>query len=106
MNIIFKVSLRNLLRQKRRNFFLGIGIAFGMSILVIASSFSQGLVDVLIKDLISSVTGHVQINGNEKPPKQKQNLKTPKQMQTKQPKRRKPPHKQRTKKQVAPSSRL
>lgn len=66
MNIIFKVSLRNLLRQKRRNFFLGIGIAFGMSILVIASSFSQGLVDVLIKDLISSVTGHVQINGNEK----------------------------------------
>lgn len=66
MNIIFKVSLRNLLRQKRRNFFLGIGIAFGMSILVIASSFSQGLVDVLIKDLISSVAGHVQINGNEK----------------------------------------
>ncbi|MBN1467815.1 MAG: FtsX-like permease family protein [Fusobacteriaceae bacterium] len=66
MNIIFKVSLRNLLRQKRRNFLLGIGIAFGMSILVIASSFSQGLVDVLIKDLISSVAGHVQINGNEK----------------------------------------
>lgn len=66
MNIIFKVSLRNLLRQKRRNFFLGIGIAFGMSILVIASSFSQGLIDVLIKDLISSVAGHVQINGNEK----------------------------------------
>lgn len=66
MGIISKISFRNLTRQKRRNILLGLGIGFGMSILVIANSFSNGLMDVLINDLISRVAGHVQINANEK----------------------------------------
>ena len=66
MGIISKISFRNLTRQKRRNILLGFGIGFGMSILVIANSFSNGLMDVLINDLISRVAGHIQITGNEK----------------------------------------
>lgn len=37
-----------------------------MSILVIANSFSNGLMDVLINDLISRVAGHIQITGKSK----------------------------------------
>lgn len=64
MGLIFRLSLRNLLRQKRRNLFLGIGIAFGMMILVIASSFSHGLVDVLINDVVSYAFGHLVVQGS------------------------------------------
>ncbi len=63
MGLVFNLSLRNLLRQKRRNLFLGIGIAFGMMILVIANSFSHGMIDVLIKDVISYSFGHLAIDG-------------------------------------------
>lgn len=66
MGIINKISFRNLTRQKRRNILLGLGIGFGMSILVIANSFANGLSDVLINDIISRVAGHIQIEGNEK----------------------------------------
>lgn len=66
MGILAKISFRNLTRQKRRNALLGLGIGFGMSILVIANSFANGLVDVLINDLVSRVAGHVQINSMEK----------------------------------------
>ena len=62
MGLILRLSLRNLFRQKRRNFFLGIGIAFGMMILVIASSFSHGMVDVLINDVVSDAFGHLVID--------------------------------------------
>ena len=64
MGLIFRLSMRNLLRQKRRNLFLGIGIAFGMMILVIANSFSHGLVSVLINDVVSQVYGHINIKEN------------------------------------------
>lgn len=63
MYLISKLALRNLLRQKRRNIFLGIGIAFGMMILVIANSFSNGMMDVLFNDIVTHVSGHIQING-------------------------------------------
>lgn len=66
MGIIAKISFRNLTRQKRRNALLGLGIGFGMSILVIANSFANGLVDVLINDLVSRVAGHIQVNSYEK----------------------------------------
>lgn len=59
MGLIFRLSMRNLFRQKKRNFFLGTGIAFGMTILVIANSFSHGMVDVLIQDVISYAFGHL-----------------------------------------------
>ncbi len=63
MGLILNLSLRNLLRQKRRNLLLGIGIAFGMMILVVANSFSHGIVDVLIKDVVSYAYGHMSIDG-------------------------------------------
>jgi putative ABC transport system permease protein len=64
MGLIYRLSLRNLFRQKRRNILLGVGISFGMMILVIANSFSHGMVDVLIKDIVSNAFGHLVIQGN------------------------------------------
>jgi ABC-type lipoprotein release transport system permease subunit len=64
--IIARISLRNLLRQKRRNILLGIGIAFGMMILVIANSFSHGISDLLFNKIIVNVAGHVQVSVTEK----------------------------------------
>jgi putative ABC transport system permease protein len=65
MSLIINLSLRNLLRQKRRNLILGIGISFGMLILVVANAFSHGVVDVLINDIVSRAFGHVVIQGSD-----------------------------------------
>jgi putative ABC transport system permease protein len=65
MNLILKISLRNLLRQKRRNVLLGIGIAFGMSILIIANSFSHGISDILLNKIIKWMTGHILVTMQE-----------------------------------------
>ncbi len=62
MGIISRISLRNLTRQKRRNSLLALGIGFGMMILVIANSFSNGLIDVLINEIVANVAGHVSIS--------------------------------------------
>lgn len=62
MNLIFNLSLRNLLRQKKRNLMLGIGIAFGMMILVVANSFSHGMTEVLIKDIVTNAFGHLVVD--------------------------------------------
>lgn len=64
MDLILKLSIRNLIRQKRRNILLGTGIAIGMMLLVIANSFSHGLVDVLINDIVAHAYGHIVIEGN------------------------------------------
>ncbi|HOJ77734.1 MAG TPA: FtsX-like permease family protein [Bacillota bacterium] len=64
MGLIFSLSLRNLLRQKRRNFLLGMAISFGMMILVIANSFSHGMVDVLINEVVANAFGHIVIDNN------------------------------------------
>lgn len=65
MGLIYRLSLRNLLRQKKRNLLLGIGIAFGMMILVVANSFSHGMVDVLIKDIVSNAFGHLVVQASQ-----------------------------------------
>ena len=61
MTMLLKISLRNLLRQKRRNVLLGIGIAFGMSILIMANSFAHGLSDILLNKIIKFMTGHIRV---------------------------------------------
>src|SRR4030042_856611 len=61
MKLILSLSLRNLLRQKRRNFFLGIAISFGMMILVMANSFSHGITDNLLNRMIVYMTGHMSV---------------------------------------------
>ncbi len=65
MGLLFKISFRNLLRQKRRNFFLGLAIAVGMMILVATSSFTKGLTDVILNKWLVYSYGHVSINGYE-----------------------------------------
>lgn len=63
MGTIFKLSWRNLLRHKRRNLMLGIGIAFGMMVLVLSNAFSYGMVDLIFKDIVSLAYGHVMVEG-------------------------------------------
>ena len=66
MNMIFKISFRNLVRQKRRNILLGSGIAFGMCILIIANSFSHGISDILLNKVIVNITGHIMVSRIER----------------------------------------
>lgn len=61
MNVILTISLRNLLRQKRRSILLGTAIAFGTAILLLANAFSHGISDVLFNRIITYVAGHVGI---------------------------------------------
>ena len=65
MNFILKISFRNLLRQKRRNILLGIAMSFGAMILVLASSFSHGISDVLFNKIVVYVAGHVSVGFTE-----------------------------------------
>ncbi|MFH0975897.1 MAG: FtsX-like permease family protein [Spirochaetota bacterium] len=65
MKFLLTISLRNLLRQKRRNIFLGSAMAFGVMILIIANSFSHGISDIMFNKIVVYMTGHVGINMNE-----------------------------------------
>ena len=64
--MILKISLRNLIRQKRRNLLLGLSIAFGMSILTIANAFSAGMSDLLLNRVMVWITGHIRVTMQEK----------------------------------------
>jgi ABC-type lipoprotein release transport system permease subunit len=59
------ISLRNLLRQKRRNIFLGSAMAFGVMILIIANSFAHGVSDIMFNKVVVYMTGHVGVMTNE-----------------------------------------
>ena len=65
MKMLFNLSLRNLFRQKRRNLMLGIAIGLGVTILIMASSFSRGISDIMFNKIVSYVAGHVSVNLNE-----------------------------------------
>ncbi|MBU2647668.1 ABC transporter permease [bacterium] len=67
MKLLIKISLRNLLRQKQRNVLLGIGIAFGMTILILSNAFSHGLSDILLNRIIKMMAGHFIVSVQEKP---------------------------------------
>jgi ABC-type lipoprotein release transport system permease subunit len=62
MHILLLISLRNLLRQKRRNVLLGTAIAFGAMILILANAFAHGISDVLFTRVVKYVSGHVSVN--------------------------------------------
>jgi ABC-type lipoprotein release transport system permease subunit len=68
MPVIFNISLRNLVRQKRRNILLGIAIAFGAMVLIMANAFSHGISKVLFEQVVRYTNGHVSVsyvrNGN------------------------------------------
>ncbi|OGS33406.1 MAG: hypothetical protein A2293_03335 [Elusimicrobia bacterium RIFOXYB2_FULL_49_7] len=65
-SVILNISLRNLLRQKRRSLLLGIAIAFGAMILVLSNAFANGLSDILFNKVMKFVTGHVSVTFSEK----------------------------------------
>ena len=62
MKFVFSLAFRNLIRQKRRNILLGIAICLGVSILIVADSFSDGISDILFNKIIVRVAGHVSVN--------------------------------------------
>ena len=64
--LLIRLSLRNLLRQKRRNILLGSAMAIGVAILVVANSFSHGISDILFNKIMRYVTGHVAVRFNER----------------------------------------
>lgn len=74
MELILKISLRNLVRQKRRNILLGIGIAFGMCILVMANAFSHGISEILLNKIIVRITGHIMVTRSEKAGKKERKI--------------------------------
>jgi len=65
IKFLFSISFRNLLRQKRRNILLGSAMAFGVMILVIASSFAAGVSDVLFNKIVVYVAGHINVGVTE-----------------------------------------
>jgi ABC-type lipoprotein release transport system permease subunit len=68
MPVIFNIAFRNLVRQKRRSLLLGIAIAFGAMVLILANSFSHGISKVLFERIVKYTNGHVAVsfmkNGN------------------------------------------
>lgn len=65
MKLLATISIRNLYRQKRRNIFLGTAIAFGVTILIIANSFSNGVTDILFNKIVVYIAGHVRVSISE-----------------------------------------
>jgi ABC-type lipoprotein release transport system permease subunit len=66
MKLLIRLSLRNLLRQKRRNALLGAAMAIGVAILVVANSFANGISDIMFNKIMRYVTGHVAVRFNER----------------------------------------
>lgn len=68
MPVIASIAFRNLIRQKRRNLLLGIAIAFGAMVLILASAFSHGITKVMFERIVKYANGHVAVsfmkNGN------------------------------------------
>lgn len=56
MNKIFKLAVRNLSRQKRRNVILAIAIAFGFFVVTVIDGLTTGMVGNL-EDMITQLTG-------------------------------------------------
>lgn len=54
------------MRQKRRNLLLGTGIAFGMCLLMIATSLGTGISDLLLNKMVASFSGHIFVTMSEK----------------------------------------
>lgn len=68
MNTVFKLSLRNLTRQKRRNAILAIAIAFGFFVVTVIDGLTTGMVGNLEKQMTQLAGGTILIQGLEKTP--------------------------------------
>ena len=64
MGFYLSVALKNVFRQKKRSFTLGINYAVVTFILVLLFSFSQGAVRNITTNLVRSTAGHITISGS------------------------------------------
>lgn len=62
MKQVLSISFRNLVRQKRRNLLLGIAIAFGAMVLILATALSHGITRVMFERIVRYATGHVSVS--------------------------------------------
>jgi ABC-type lipoprotein release transport system permease subunit len=62
MKQVLRISFRNLVRQKRRNLLLGIAIAFGAMVLILANAFSHGISKVMFERIVRYAAGHVSVS--------------------------------------------
>ena len=60
----FSIALKNVFRQKRRSFTLGINYAVVTFILVLLFAFSQGAVRNITTNLVRSTAGHITVSGS------------------------------------------
>jgi putative ABC transport system permease protein len=59
-----RVAMKNIFRQKRRSFTLGINYAVVTFILVLLFAFSQGAIRNITTNLVRSTAGHITISGS------------------------------------------
>jgi ABC-type lipoprotein release transport system permease subunit len=59
--VVATIAFRNLVRQFRRNLLLGVGIAISLCILVVTSSFTNGLTDILFNKVLVYMSGHISV---------------------------------------------
>jgi putative ABC transport system permease protein len=65
MSVVTKISLRNLIRQRRRNILLGICMAVSMCILVLVFAFTSGITDILFNKVLVYMSGHIRMEMTE-----------------------------------------
>jgi ABC-type lipoprotein release transport system permease subunit len=63
MNMLFRVALKNVFRQKKRSFTLGVNYAIVTFILVLLFAFSQGARVNISSNLVRSSAGHITVSG-------------------------------------------
>jgi ABC-type lipoprotein release transport system permease subunit len=63
MKMLFRVALKNVFRQKKRSFTLGVNYAIVTFILVLLFSFSQGARVNITSNLVRSSAGHITVSG-------------------------------------------
>jgi len=63
MNMLFRVAIKNVFRQKKRSFTLGVNYAIVTFILVLLFSFSQGARVNITSNLVRSISGQYIVSG-------------------------------------------
>jgi len=66
LRLVSSLSVRNLLRQKRRSILLGTAIGFGMMVLVIVGGFAAGLSDLMLNKVFALMAGHMEVAISER----------------------------------------
>ena len=61
LRLLSSLAFRNLVRQRRRNLLLGVALAFGTMILMVANAFSAGITDTLLNKIVVQMTGHIEL---------------------------------------------